>query len=75
MIFICSDDGDLEEEDSAEFGQDFGTVIVVDNLPQVAKEKFDKLEGVIRKIYSQFGVIKDDGLWMPKDPATTKSLG
>jgi translation initiation factor 3 subunit B len=45
----------------------FGNVIVVDNLPIVAIEKFDKLEGVIRKIFGQIGVICEDGLWMPKD--------
>lgn len=45
----------------------FGNVIVVDNLPVVAAEKFEKLEGVIRKIFGQIGVITENGLWMPKD--------
>ena len=58
-----------------EFESGFGNVIVVDNLPVVPKEKFEKLEGVIRKIYSQIGVIKDDGFWMPIDPETQKTLG
>ncbi|KAL8155139.1 hypothetical protein AgCh_000507 [Apium graveolens] len=62
-------------EDSLEFEGGFGNIIVVDNLPVVPKEKFEKLEGVVRKIYSQIGVIKDDGLWMPVDPATHKTLG
>jgi len=52
-----------------------GNIIIVDNLPVVPREKFDKLEGVVRKIYSQIGVIKDDGLWMPVDPDTQKTLG
>lgn len=47
----------------------------MDHLPQVPKEKFDKLESVIRKIYSQIGVIKENGFWMPVDPATEKTLG
>lgn len=47
----------------------------MDNLPVVPREKFEKLEGVVRKIYSQIGVIKDDGLWMPLDPHTEKTLG
>lgn len=58
-----------------EFEAGFGNIIVVDNLPLVPKEKFDKLEGVIRKIYGQIGVIKEDGLWMPVDPETQKTLG
>jgi translation initiation factor 3 subunit B len=41
----------------------------------VPREKFEKLEGVIRKIYSQIGLIKDDGLWMPIDPETQKTMG
>ncbi|KAL3516745.1 hypothetical protein ACH5RR_023647 [Cinchona calisaya] len=72
---IISDDEDLKEEEELEFEVGFGNIIVVDNLPVVPKEKFDKLEGVIRKIYSQIGVIKDDGLWMPVDLDTGKTLG
>ncbi|CAA2985342.1 eukaryotic translation initiation factor 3 subunit B-like [Olea europaea subsp. europaea] len=72
---VISDDEDLKEEDPLEFEAGFGNIIVVDNLPVVPKEKFEKLEGVIRKIYSQIGVIKEDGLWMPVDPETQKTLG
>ncbi|VFQ75834.1 unnamed protein product [Cuscuta campestris] len=72
---ILSDDGDLAEGDALEFDNGFGNVIAVDNLPVVPREKFEKLEGVIRKIYSQIGVIKEDGLWMPVDPDTQKTLG
>jgi translation initiation factor 3 subunit B len=53
----------------------FGNIIIVDNLPVVPREKFEKLEGVIRKIYSQIGLIKDNGLWMPIDPETNKTSG
>ncbi|KAG8391425.1 hypothetical protein BUALT_Bualt01G0186500 [Buddleja alternifolia] len=72
---IVSDDEDLKDEDSLEFEEGFGNIIVVDNLPVVVKEKFEKLEGVVRKIYSQIGLIKEDGLWMPVDPDTQKTLG
>ncbi|KAK3035486.1 hypothetical protein RJ639_034456 [Escallonia herrerae] len=72
---IESDDEDLDEEATLEFDAAFGNIIVVDNLPVVPREKFDKLEGVVRKIYSQIGVIKEDGLWMPVDPDTYKTLG
>ncbi|XP_070011265.1 eukaryotic translation initiation factor 3 subunit B-like [Nicotiana sylvestris] len=62
------------EEDPSEFDTGFGNILVVDNLPVVPKEKFEKLEGVVQKIYSQLGVIKEDGLWMPVDPETQKTL-
>lgn len=71
----CSDDDDVIQEENLEFDSGFGNIIVVDNLPVVPKEKFDKLVTVVRKIYSQIGAIKEDGLWMPVDPATEKSLG
>lgn len=73
---ICSDDeSDLPEEDAHDFDDSFGSVIVVDNLPVVPPEKFDKLESVVRKIYNQIGVIKEDGFWMPLNPETKKTLG
>lgn len=72
---LASDDEDVYEDDQLEFDSGFGNIIVVDNLPVVPREKFEKLEGVIRKIYSQIGVIKEEGLWMPVDPETQKTLG
>ncbi|GMH27311.1 hypothetical protein Nepgr_029154 [Nepenthes gracilis] len=76
---ISASDGDqknnLREEDLLEFEEGFGNITVVDNLPQEPKGKFEKLEGVIRKIYSQVGLIKGGGLWMPTDPATEKTPG
>ncbi|XP_057550220.1 eukaryotic translation initiation factor 3 subunit B-like [Amaranthus tricolor] len=72
---ILSDDDDLRVDENLEFDQGFANIIVVDRLPQVPKEKFEKLESVIRKIYSQIGVIKEDGFWMPVDSSTGKTLG
>ncbi|KAG5099605.1 hypothetical protein JHK82_044657 [Glycine max] len=62
------------QEENLEFESRFGNIIVVDNLLVVPREKFEKLEGVVQKIYSQIGVIKEDGLWMPVDPETEKTL-
>ncbi|KAG0448570.1 hypothetical protein HPP92_027767 [Vanilla planifolia] len=45
----CDDEEDLYHEESLELESGFGNVIVVDNLPIVSSEKFEKLEGVIRK--------------------------
>ncbi|KAH6796740.1 translation initiation factor 3B1 [Perilla frutescens var. hirtella] len=73
--YIISDDEDLEKEKEFEFEKGFGNIILVDNLPVVPKDKFEKLVGVIRKIYSQIGLIKEDGIWMPVDPNTQKTLG
>nr|XP_043610796.1 eukaryotic translation initiation factor 3 subunit B-like [Erigeron canadensis] len=73
---IKSDDEDLKEEDSLEFDAGFGSIIIVDNLPVVPKEKFEKFEGgVVRNIYSQIGVIKENGLWMPVEEDTGKTRG
>ncbi|KAG6517054.1 eukaryotic translation initiation factor 3 subunit B-like [Zingiber officinale] len=69
------DDGDLYQDDPLEFEGGFGNIIVVDNLPVVPPEKFEKLEGVIRKIYSQIGTIREGGIWMPVSPDTQKTLG
>lgn len=71
----CSDDEEVFQEENLEFDTGFGNIIVVDNTPVVTKEKFAKLEGVIRKIFNQMGVIKDDGFWMPVDPVTEKTVG
>lgn len=62
----CSDDEE-EDEEILETDTGFGNVIVVDNLPVVPAEKYEKLEGVIRKIFGQIGVIRENGLWMPRD--------
>ena len=75
FYYLGSDDEDVYQEEQMDFDYGLGNTIVVDNLPVVPKEKFDKLEGVVRKIYSQIGVIKEDGLWMPVDPDTHKTLG
>ncbi|KAJ4836996.1 Eukaryotic translation initiation factor 3 subunit B [Turnera subulata] len=72
---VISDDEDVYNEEQLDYEEGLGNIVVVDNLPVVPREKFEKLEGVIRKIYSQIGVIKEDGLWMPIDPDTQKTLG
>ena len=71
----CSDDEAVYQDDQSEFDTGFGNIIVVDHLPVVPKEKFEKLEGVVKKIYNQLGVIKENGLWMPVDPDTKMTLG
>lgn len=75
LFDFSDDDDDLLAREELEFESGFGNVVVVDNLPVVPPEKFEKLENVVRKIYSQIGVIKEDGFWMPINPDTKKTLG
>ncbi|KAI3955991.1 hypothetical protein MKW92_033480 [Papaver armeniacum] len=64
-------DLDSCNEDSIVIKSGFGSVIVVDNLPVVAADKYDKLVQVIKKI---FGITEENCLWMPVDPETKISL-
>lgn len=59
------DDETLEPDVSMEIG--FTKIIVVDNIPVVPTEKFEKLKGVISKIFTSMGQIKD--LNIPLDDA------
>lgn len=53
----------------------FGNIIVIDNLPVVAPEKFEKLQTVVKKIFGQIGDIREGGLYMPLDSETQKTKG
>ena len=75
LLWLISDDEGVYHDDQLEFDTGFGNIIVVDNLPVVPKAKFEKLENVLKKIYNQLGVIKENGLWMPVDPGTGVTLG
>jgi len=46
------------------------SVIVVDNVPQVGPERLEKLQNVIRKIFSKFGEIKTE--FYPEADGKTK---
>ncbi|KAK9824494.1 hypothetical protein WJX72_010811 [[Myrmecia] bisecta] len=73
MGIESEDDEIAEEEIQTESG--FGSVIVVDNLPCVSPEKYEKLLGVVTRLFSRVGTIREGGLWMPTDPETKDSLG
>ena len=58
------------------FVLDTTTAIVVDNLPVVTKEKYDRLAGVLRRLYEQLGGITEpNGLFMPFDEKSGSTLG
>ncbi|KAG8377298.1 hypothetical protein BUALT_Bualt08G0014700 [Buddleja alternifolia] len=55
-IISDDDDEDLKEESDDSEEEDFGNIIVVDNLPIVSKkQKFDKLEAMLGKIFTEAG--------------------
>ncbi|TVU10085.1 hypothetical protein EJB05_43593 [Eragrostis curvula] len=72
---LSDDEEELLEDDPHELEMGFGNTIVVDNVPIVLPEKFEKLEKVLRKILSPAGVIKGDGFWMPVNAHTNKTYG
>ncbi len=43
----------------------FDSVIIVDGVPQVGTDRFEKLKGVISKIFAQFGTVVSD--YYPKE--------
>jgi len=67
------DEQDEEQEVITESG--FGSVIVVDNLPQVEPEKQEKLTNVLRKIFTQLGTIREGGLYLPVSEQTKLTKG
>jgi len=64
------DEEDIEDligEPEARLETSFANVLVVDNLPVVNEEKYGKLSSVINRIFSNFGELATDGLYMPLD--------
>jgi translation initiation factor 3 subunit B len=51
------------------------SIVAVDGLPQVPKEKFDKLKSVISKLFGQVGTLVGDGVTMPFDQSAGNSKG
>lgn len=77
-----NDDYGIPSEDEEEFdvGQiqrdtGFSCVVVVDNLPVVGMEKYEKLISVLKKIFGQIGEFHEDGFYMSVDEATKKTKG
>lgn len=68
-----TDEDGQEEDVQAESG--FGNVLVVDNLPKVPQEKYEKLTAILTKIFAGPGRIREGGLFHPQDDATKMSKG
>jgi hypothetical protein len=69
------DRGDRDDADEApvQVNKDTSNVVIVDNVPKTEMKRYEKLYAVIRKIFSAFGHIIDDGLYIPVegDPQMT----
>ena len=48
------------------------SVIVVDNIPSVGKDRFEKLQNVIRKIFGKFGKIQTEHFPINEEDGKTK---
>ena len=68
--FLSDDEG--EEFSYPEFVEDWGNVVVVDNLPKIPMGKYDKLLGVLKRIFAQTGAISN--LEMPNENDMTLGL-
>ena len=65
--YLSEDEG--EDFSFPEFTEDWGNVIVVDNLPKIPVAKYDKLLGVLKRIFAQTGTINT--IEMPAENETT----
>jgi len=61
--YLSDDEGDAFSY--PEFTEDWGNVIVVDNLPKIPMAKHDKLAKVLTRIFEQTGTITS--LTMPAE--------
>lgn len=72
----------MSAEEMREYGEepvsintDFSNVIIVDTLPVVGMDRYSKLLSVVKKIFSAFGAISTDGIFMPFDEESKKTVG
>jgi len=63
----------LKKKPKEEFGID--SYIVVDNVPSVGADRLEKLQNVIRKIFSKFGPIENEHYPMEGEGADAKTKG
>lgn len=60
---------DILNEPEVRLDESFSNVVVVDHIPVAPEDRYEKLLGVIRKLFSQVGTIAEDGLYVPRDDA------
>lgn len=66
-------DAHREDEEPVQLNSSTANVVVVDNVPKAEMKLYEKLYAVIRKIFTAYGTIIDDGLYVPVqgDPQMT----
>lgn len=73
--FLSSEPVEIDEAALPAFKPDFSSIIIVDNLPVVNREKMAKLITVLFKLYSQVDAIAEEDIYMPFNDAENTSLG
>lgn len=77
--YLSDDEDDMKEFEKVKptLNEDLSMYVVVDGLPVVGKEKYDKLFEVVKKFFGRFNAPDFKGdVWMPLsgEPAKTKGL-
>jgi translation initiation factor 3 subunit B len=73
--YLSSEPVVIDEAALPAFKPDFSSVIVVDNLPIVNRERMPKLLVVLFKLYSQVAAIAESDIFMPFKEAENTSIG
>eukprot|EP00127_Corallochytrium_limacisporum_P003623 Clim_evm11s151 gene=Clim_evmTU11s151 len=66
--------GDLMAEKPS-LDDPFESVIVLDQVPKVPEAKEKKLTTVLKNLCSNYGKVREDGIYMPRDPGSDLSKG
>jgi translation initiation factor 3 subunit B len=70
MDIASDDDADTQQEDLQQDSA-FGNVIIINNIPKVSQEKYEKLTSILRKLASGTGNVREGGLHHPQDASNT----
>eukprot|EP00949_MAST-11_sp_MAST-11-sp1_P003022 g3022.t1 len=67
---------DITEEDLPKPGDPTKTAVIVDGLPAIPKSKLEKLSKVVHKLFSKFGELDLEDIYMPmkEDGSTTEGF-
>lgn len=69
------DEEEDNEKDQPQLNTDVSMYIVVDNLPVVGKDKYEKLLGLVRSMFDKFNRGFSGDVWMPMAGEPPKSKG
>lgn len=69
------DRDESRDEEPVQLNASTANVVVVDNVPKTGIARYEKLYAVIRKIFSAYGAIIDDGLYIPVEGDPQQTCG